>query len=114
VRTEIITTCQQFGLLDKGNNMNTDYVVSLTPVEVKALEYVSTNCNEWIQNAIHERCRLAMEQLVGDEIAAKLSAGGSVSGTKEEIVMASTLPNALARHEEMYQQMLNSAPPSGA
>ena len=109
-----ITTCQQFGLLVKGNNMSTEYVVVLSDVEVKSLEYVATDCNAWIQNAVHERCRLAMEQLVADEIAAKLSSGGSVSGTKEEIVMASTLPNAQARHDAMYQEMLNSAPPTGA
>lgn len=81
--------------------MNTEYVVVLTPVEVKALEYVSVDCDSWIQNAVHERCRLAMEQLVADEIATKLGSGGIVSGTKEEIVLNSTLPNAKQRHEEM-------------
>jgi hypothetical protein len=75
------------------------YTITLTDVEQRAMEYVATDVNFWIQNAVHERARLAMEELVANHIAAKLAAGATISGTKEEIVMKSDLPNAQARSD---------------
>lgn len=75
-----------------------DFVVTLSDVELKALEYVAYDANDWIQNAVHERCRIAIDELVQATINDKLSKGESVSGTKEEIVLSSTLPSAKDRH----------------
>jgi hypothetical protein len=80
--------------------MATSFTVTLDDAELKALEYVALTADGWIQNAIHERCRLAIEEMVGQEITAKLSAGQPIAGTKEEIVMNSNLPSAAKRHEE--------------
>lgn len=85
--------------------MNTEYIVSLTPAEVKALEFVSLTANDWIQNAVHERCRLAMEEMVSQEIALKMASGQPISGTRDEIVLASELPSAKQRHEEIMAQI---------
>jgi ABC-type branched-subunit amino acid transport system substrate-binding protein len=82
------------------------YRIILTDVEQKAMEYISTDVNFWIQNAVHERARLAIEELAANHISAKLAAGESVSGTKEEIVMKSDLPNAVARNEEAIKLMM--------
>lgn len=75
----------------------TDYTITLTDAEKKALEYVAVDANEWIQNAVHERCRLAIEEMVQVDIQTKLANGESISGTKEEMVLASTLPSAKDR-----------------
>lgn len=91
----------------------TEYVVNLTDVEKKALEYVAADCNEWIQNAIHERCRLAMEELVADTIRDKLARGETLAGTKEDIALASTLPNAKKRHDDMMASMMVPSPMQG-
>jgi hypothetical protein len=80
------------------------FTVELSDAEKKALEYVSLTANEWIQNAVHERCRLAIEEMVQEEIKRKMEAGEPISGTKEEIVMASTLPSAQHRHEAAMAQ----------
>lgn len=77
----------------------TDYTITLTDAEKKALEYVALDANEWIQNAVHERCRLAIEEMVQVDIQTKLANGESISGTKEEMVLASTLPSAKDRNE---------------
>jgi len=87
------------------------YTITLTEVEQKGMEYVATDVDFWIQNAVHERARLAIEELVANYINEKLTAGEAISGTKEEIVMKSDLPNAQARHEE---SMRNMPPPSNA
>ena len=90
--------------------MTNQYIIELSDVEKKSLEYVAVDANEWIQNAVHERCRLAMEELVADDIADKLSKGIAVNGTKEEIVTNSTLPSAAERHETTMNEMINTIP----
>lgn len=85
--------------------MSHTFTVVLTDAEKKALEYVSVSADNWIQNAVHERCRLAMEDIVSQEVAMKLANGEPISGSKEEIVMASTLPNAAQRHEAALAAM---------
>jgi len=82
------------------------YIIALTDVEQKAMEHISTDVDFWIQNAVHERARLAIEEMVATHIDKQLNAGGSVSGNREEIVMRSDLPNARARNEAAMQQML--------
>lgn len=84
--------------------MSNIFTVELSDAEKKALEYVSVSANDWIQNAVHERCRLAIEEIVQEEIKRKLDAGEPIAGTKDEIVMASTLPSALQRHEAALAQ----------
>lgn len=80
------------------------FTVELSDAEKKALEYVSVTADSWIQNAVHERCRLAIEEIVQEEIKRKMEAGEPISGTKEEIVMASTLPTAQERHDAAMAQ----------
>jgi hypothetical protein len=75
------------------------YTIILSDAEQKGMEYISTDVDFWIQNAVHERARLAIEEMVADTIKARLEAGQAVQGTKEEIAMASDLPNAIARNE---------------
>lgn len=88
------------------------YTVELTDVEKKALEWVAISADYWIQTAVHERCRIAIDEMAQQEIQAKLAAGLPISGTKEEIVMASSLPNAQERHDAALASM-NSGPMSG-
>ena len=82
------------------------YTIELTDVEQKAMEYISTDVDFWIQNAVHERARLAIEELVNDDIKEKLASGKSVKGSKEEIAMKSGRPNAKARNEAALKQMV--------
>jgi hypothetical protein len=86
------------------------YTIELTDVEQKSMEYISTDVDFWIQNAVHERARLAIEELVGDYIKIKMAAGEAISGTKDDIVMTSGLPDARTRNEENMKKMV---PPTG-
>ena len=81
------------------------YTIELTDVEQKAMEYISTDVEFWIQNAVHERARLAIEEMVADDINETLAAGKSVQGSKDEIVMKSKRPNAKARNAENMKKM---------
>ena len=92
--------------------MSNIYTVELTDVEKKALEWVAITADFWIQTAVHERCRIAIEEMVQEDIKAKLDAGLPISGTKEEMVLACTLPSAQDRHNTALAQM--AAGPGGS
>ena len=69
------------------------YFVTLTDAEDKALHTVAVDGNEWITNAVKERCRIAMEEIIHQEVQRKLAAGEPITGTKEDIVLsAPTVP----------------------
>jgi hypothetical protein len=93
--------------------MENIFTITLTDAEKKALEYVSLTADGWIQNAVHERCRIAIEEMVAQEISNKISTGQPINGSKEEIVMASTLPNAAERHNAAVAQAM-AGPVSGS
>lgn len=46
----------------------TTYTVELTEAQQKALEYVAVDPAEWIRNVVHNRCRMAMEDIYNSEI----------------------------------------------
>lgn len=78
--------------------MTKEYTITLSNAEDKALSVFVFNQNEWIQNAIHERCRIAIEDIVASEIQRLLSEGKPITGTKEDIVLAAPI-ETLATHE---------------
>jgi len=82
------------------------YTIELTDVEQKGMEYISTDVEFWIQNAVHERARLAVEEMVRDHINDMMAKGEAISGTKEDIVMTTKLPNANARNEAAMEKMM--------
>lgn len=78
--------------------MAIQYTVTLSDAENKALGYVAASQQEWIDNAVHERCRLAIEEIVAAEVQRKLSAGESITGTKDDIVLAAQITSAADRN----------------
>ena len=77
--------------------MSKTYTVILSDAEDKALHIVAASAQDWIDNAVHERCRIAIEEIVNHEIQQKLAAGEPIVGSKEDIVLASTLESAVER-----------------
>ena len=41
-----------------------DYTVTLTDTETKSLEYVALSNQDWIDNAVKERARIAKNQII--------------------------------------------------
>lgn len=76
------------------------YTVTLSDAEDKALGFVAVSQQAWIDNAVHERCRKAIEQIVNEEIQRKLNVGETISGSKEDIVMAANIQSAADRQAE--------------
>lgn len=64
----------------------TQYIINLTDTEDKALSYAAMNQNEWIQNAAHERCRVAIDEIVAITVQKCLEASTQIPGSKDEMV----------------------------
>lgn len=63
-----------------------NYTITLTTAEDAALTYVAMSQDEWIQNAVHERCRIAIEEIVAIAVEKCLQTGTQVPGSKDAIV----------------------------
>jgi hypothetical protein len=81
------------------------YTITLSDAEDKALGVVAVSQENWIQNAVHERCRIAIEEIVASEVQRKLAAGESITGSKEDIVMAAQVESAAQRQARMEAEM---------
>ena len=90
-----------------------NYTITLSAAEDKALGFVAVSQNEWIQNAIHERCRLAIEEIVAAEVQRLLEAGQPITGTKDDIVIASPIKSAAERFEEIKNDVARLAAQNG-
>lgn len=79
----------------------TTYTITLSAAENKALHVVAMSAQDWIQNAVKERCRLAIEEIVTDEVQRKLAIGESITGSKDDIVLAAPTESAAERQTRM-------------
>ena len=76
------------------------YTITLSDAEDKALHVIALSAQDWIDNAVHERCRIAIEEIVAAEVQRLLAAGQSITGTKDDIVMAAPIQSAAERQAE--------------
>ena len=74
------------------------YTVTLSDAEDKALHFVAVSAQEWIDNAVHTRCQVAMDAIIADEVKRKLDAGEPITGTKDDIVLAAQIESAAERN----------------
>ena len=82
------------------------YTITLTDAEDKALGYVAASQQDWIDNAVHERCRIAIDEIVNAEVQRLLAAGQSITGSKDDIVVAAPIKSAAERNAEAQQQQV--------
>ena len=75
----------------------TTYTITLSAAEDKALGVIAVSQDDWIQNAVHERCRIAIEEIVNAEVQRLLAAGQPITGSKEDIVNAAPIQSAAER-----------------
>jgi hypothetical protein len=81
--------------------MSQTYTITLTDAQDKALSVVAVSPQEWINNVVHERCRIAIEEIVNAEVQRKLAANEPITGSKEDIVMAADVETAAERNERL-------------
>ena len=82
----------------------TTYTIEYTETENKSMQYAAADVNDWIQNAAHERARIAIDEIVKLAVEKFLEAGQSIPGSRDEIVAAAFangwVKTAAQRNEE--------------
>lgn len=63
-----------------------NYTIALSAAEDAALSHVALSQDDWIQNAVHERCRIAIEEIVQITVQKCLETGIQIPGSKDEMV----------------------------
>ena len=63
-----------------------DITITLTDTQFKGLEYVSLSPQDWAENAVTERCRIANDEIVALTVTHCLDNGIQVPATREAIV----------------------------
>jgi hypothetical protein len=81
--------------------MTKQYIITLTDAEDKALSVVALSQQDWIDNAVHNRCRIAIEEIVNAEVQRKLAAGEQITGSREDIVLAAIVETAAERSAKL-------------
>jgi len=79
------------------------YTITLSDAEDKALHVVAMSAQEWIDNAVHERCRIAIEEIVAAEVKRLLDAGQPITGSRDDIVLAAPIQSAAERNAEVQE-----------
>ena len=89
------------------------YNIELTETEDLAMQYAALDVDDWIQNAAHERARIAIDEIVKIAVEKFLEAGQTIPGSREQIVAAafanSWVKTAAQRNAEMAAAQLPQA-----
>ena len=59
--------------------MHTSYTVGITTGEYKALQYVMVDQNEWVNNALKNRARIASDEIVNIYSQYKINKGEAIT-----------------------------------
>lgn len=84
--------------------MSVNYTITLSDAQDKALSVVALDQKDWIENAVFERCRVAIEEIVNAEVQRKLALGEPISGSKEDIVLAADIETAVEKQARLLAE----------
>ena len=74
--------------------------IELTAAQEKGLAYVALSPQEWAENAVHERCRIAIDEIYNMEVA-RMTADPditSIPADKDAVVLAANIQTAAERN----------------
>ena len=63
-----------------------NYSITLSAAEDKALAYAALSQDEWIQNMVHNRCQMAIEEIVGITVQKCLETNTPIPSSKDAMV----------------------------
>ena len=82
--------------------MATTYTTTLTDSEKKAMEYVAVSVQDWADNALQNRARIAIDEIYNSEVA-RMTADPditSIPADKDAVVLAADIKSAATRQAE--------------
>ena len=80
-----------------------EYTITLTEAENKALGYVALDPQNWIDNAVKERCRLAIEEIFQAEVQRMLADPTitEIPADRDAVVLAANIQSAAEKQAEI-------------
>jgi len=75
--------------------------ITLTAAQEKGLAYVAASPQEWAENAVHNRCAVAIDEIYGIEVA-RMTADPDITtipADKDAVVLAANVQTAAQRNE---------------
>ena len=91
-----------------------DITITLTEAETKALAYVAYDPQEWAENAVKERARIAMDEIFQSEVQRMLAdpTTTEIPADREVVVLAADIQSAAERQDALMASQLNGDLPS--
>ena len=88
--------------------------ISLTEAEAKALAYVAYNPQDWAENAVKERARIAMDEIFQLEVQRMLADPNTteIPADKEAVVLAADIQSAAERQDALMAAQENGELPN--
>lgn len=77
-----------------------EYKITLTEAQNKALHYAFKDPQEWMDNLVHHRCEVSINEIVEKEVERITNVGGTISGSKEDLVLAAPIKSAKEMEDE--------------
>ena len=89
-----------------------DITITLTQAEAKALAYVAYSPQEWAENAVKERARIAMEEIFQAEVQRMLADPNTteIPADREVVVLAANIQSAVDRQAASSAQIEEQTP----
>jgi hypothetical protein len=84
------------------------YTITLTDAEDLALHYVAISAQDWIENVVKDRCRIAMKEIVDNHVQTQLSTGAPLAGTTHEEIVLNCGIKTLAQRDAEYIDPLST------
>ena len=81
--------------------MSVKYTITMSIAENTALGYVAASPQEWIDNAVHDRCRIAIDEIVALSVERCLASEIQIPSSKDEIVLLAKNQGWLDRQGEI-------------
>ena len=86
---------------------NKTYTVTLTSSENKAMEHIAYSVQDWIDNSIHNRARLATDEIYNKEVE-RMTADPSVESIpadKDQVVLDADIKTAKQISDEIEAEI---------
>lgn len=78
------------------------YTITLTDSEEKALRWAAVDPQDWIENFVRERCRVAIDEIVAAEWNKIMAGAPAPEGglSRENLVLAADIQSAAERQSQ--------------
>lgn len=77
-----------------------EYTITLTPAQDKALRWKVVDPQKHIEDMVFTRCKEAISEIVKKEVERITAEGGTISGTKFDIVKNAPIKSAKEMNDE--------------